>query len=253
MGPSRELPNLYAEMFIARSDVKAIQRSNGAYNPVKEPFTRKDIEAHLAGRPTYGHYLLNVESQCKLITFDIDFQSTGTLPTNPEDPDSGTWESCNPREIWRQRDHACRPLMKSELRTLSGMIARRVFELLNARTAVAYSGNKGVHVYAFTGLMPAEDQILAAKDIILADIGDFEPQQADNFYVHKDFPNLSVEVFPKQATISKDGFGNLCRLPLGRNLKSSDPTFFVDLRAPMNQLKPRDAFTSLTVRDPWSD
>lgn len=250
MLPSRALPDLYAKMFIARSDVKALQRSNGAYNPVKEPFTRRDIEDHIAGRRVYGHYLLNLENQCKLIVFDIDLEKEGKQLADPSDPESELID-CNPREDWHNRAHPARDLIKADMRSLSGKIARRVFELLEVPTAVAYSGNKGVHVYAFTGLMSAEDQILAAKEVVLADIGGFEPKRAENFFVHPEHPNLSVEVFPKQSSIGNGGYGNLCRLPLGKNLKSSDPTFFVDMRAPMNQLKPRDPVDALTTRDPW--
>lgn len=250
MSPS--LAELILEKFIARHDVKAIQRERGAYNPVQSKFTVTDLQDHLDKKVTYGHYILDKNDKCKLLAFDIDFNETGKLPVDPEDAESELAD-CNPRDIWRDRAHPARPLMKAELRSLSGLLAARIFNLMEIPTAVAYSGCKGVHVYGFTGLCPAEDAIMAATEIVLKDIGDFTAQRGDNFFSHPEYPNVSIEVFPKQSSIGKEGYGNLLRLPLGRNLKSPDPTFFVDMRAAMNQLTPMDSLKALTTSDPWAD
>ncbi len=141
---------------------------------------------------------------------------------------------------------------------MSSLIARAVVSELQLPCAVAYSGGKGVHVYAFTGLISAAEAREGAQ-IVLDSIGNFHASRGTNFYKWNDedpvagYPNLSIEVFPKQDTLSGKDLGNLMRLPLGRNLKSSDPTFFLDMRSPMAEMRPVDPIWALTALDPWGD
>jgi hypothetical protein len=109
-------------------------------------------------------------------------------------------------------------------------------EALGLPWAVAYSGSKGVHVYGFTGKLPAADVREAAR-IVLDGMGHWQPRKAggDNFFecLDKDpmfgFPEFSIEVFPKQDSLDGKDLGNLMRLPLGRNIKSADRPFFMDI------------------------
>lgn len=274
---SDAIANLLASRFIARKDVKAIQYSNGAYSPHQEynpetrkhdgpriPWSRRDLNSHLEGSSTFGHYLLDPEDQVKLFAFDIDLEKNVLDENDPDKnfvgkyPDKETGEifEFDAREAWHDRAHPSRYWSKYQLRMVSHQLARAVTEELSLPCAVAYSGGKGVHVYAFTGLVPAADAREGAA-IVLDILGGWEPARGDNFFrsVDRDpttgFPNLSIEVFPKQDSLAGKDLGNLMRLPLGRNLKSKDPTFFVDMTAPMGQLAPLDPEFALTVADPW--
>ena len=65
---------------------------------------------------------------------------------------------------------------------------------------------------------------------------------------------IDIDDLLKQVTLEKKGFGNLCRLPLGRNLKNPlDPTFFLDFRTNYGSqaLMPRDALSALTTTNYW--
>lgn len=273
---STEIPSLLATRFIARRDVKAIQHSNGIYTPHTRPkrsedepleylpWQMTDLEAHLSGSSTFGHYFLNQNSECKLFMFDIDLCDSGFLPEEKmpdpwaSDADQLCWEiaSINAcadlRSAWRDRSHPGRPWMKRQFKQVAHKLVKTIMDEIAMPCAVAYSGSKGIHVYAFTGPISGYNAREGAR-IVLDALGETEPSKGNNFYRFKNqdnidgFPNLSIEVFPKQDTIDADGFGNLVRLPLGRNLKNpKDPTFFVDMSDSLNSLSPVDPLWALT-------
>jgi len=256
------LENLIAKKFISRKDVKAVQKTNGDYRPVDSPWSRTDLGDHLAGRKTFGHYMLSTEGTCKLIAFDIDIeQRTDRNPIGwlPTDDDLSEFEECSPRDVWADRSKKNqRAYLKIELKSAAHLLVRAVEDLLSVPVAAAYSGGKGVHVYAFTGPVSGSDARDGAE-IVLESLSDFKLYRGKNFFRVSQpgpgvlFSNLSVEIYPKQAAIEADGgYGNLMRLPLGRNLKSQDPTFFMDMTSPMGQMKPLDPMIALSDNySPW--
>lgn len=280
---SESLVNLIAKRFIARPDVKAIQHTSGVYTPhvkkvgddeVRIPWRREDLEAHLLKKQTFGHYLLNTDSQCKLFAFDIDLKTTGWLPNAPmpgsnqpgADPwasgdEIDKWESaafveCNPREAWLDRSHPGRYWMKYQFRLLANGLMSAIHKELELPCAAAYTGCKGIHVYAFTGSISGHEAREGAQ-IVLDTMGQFEAARGNSFFKHKNdnpvngYPNLSIEIFPKQDSLDGKDLGNLMRLPLGRNLKTKDPTFFIDMTAPVGELAPLDPEFALTTSNPW--
>ncbi len=271
-------------MYIARPDVKAQQRSSGEYNPTVDrdasgtvtksyPFTMPDLLAHIEGERTYGHYLLNSDNQCKFFAFDIDLDELNTDKPNPElllpmnQDDVGVWSNfqlMDPRAVWLNRSMIpARNFLKFQMRWMANELARVIHTDFEMQTAVTYTGAKGVHVYGFTGLMPAAD-VRAGAEYVLAKLDTYEPYLGNNFFKHKIVQGaggvsledsarcFTVEVFPKQTEVKAGGYGNLMRLPLGRNLKNpQDPTFFVDMRTALTDLRPRDALEALTTKDQW--
>lgn len=264
---SDEIATLLAQKFIARRDAKAIQMANGEYHlhtvdgkrdSARLPWKMGDLRAHLAGEHTYGHYLLSEDNQCKLFAFDIDLEKQGWLPTGAD------WTDFEPdadlRARWLDRKAGLqRSWMKYQFKRMAHMLAKAVVEELGIPTAVAYSGGKGVHVYGLTGLMPAAE-VREAAEIVLDTLGCFKLIKGEHFFKHENedpeegFPNLSIEVFPKQKSLEgkAGGLGNLMRLPLGRNKKSKDPTFFIDMRSPLADMVKRDAMEALSIKEPWA-
>lgn len=245
---TKTLAKFLAKNFIARSDVKAVQRNNGAYNPVNTAWTMNDFADHFANHITYGHYLLNTDSTCKLFAFDIDFKKVGNAPTRPFPTIEeyvpiwiDSFEKMNLRVAWLDRKNPARDWMKIAMRECAGKLAAACakFEVPHL---ISYTGSKGLHVYGLTGRMPAQD-VYDAAHLIVEDLG-FKPSKGNVFYEWPDQENLElslfeIEVFPKQVQISKDGYGNLLRLPYGRNLKApKDPTFFIDETLPLSQIRP---------------
>lgn len=274
MSDLNTLADLFASKFIARPDVKAIQNTDGSWMPheigpkgnkTHIPWSRDDLIAHLDSRRSFGHYLLGQDDNVKLFAFDIDLEKDdeakgirGTyFPFGPNE-EPGELAYADARQAWKDRAHPGRNWYKYQFKMLASKLARYIDEELGLPVAVTYSGGKGVHVYGFTGRIPARDARDGAR-IVLDTLGGWKASRGDNFFQSENrdpfngYPNLSIEVFPKQDSLGGKDLGNLMRLPLGRNLKSPDPTFFVDLRTPMGVMAPVDPIWALTTASPWKD
>lgn len=252
------IAKLFAKKFIARPDVKAEQQGNGAYHPVEEKFTMQDLRDHLSKDRTYGHYLIDPDSdQCKFFAFDIDFEVAGWLPDGDEHI-TETASAVNPRVAWRDRKHPARNFMKSQLMHVAGLLASKAHRELDLPVAIAYSGYKGVHVYCFTGPIVTSKAREGAQ--LVMELAGGVLHKGNNFYhlpgEETFLENLSIEIFPKQETIGDKKYGNLMRLPLGVNRKApTDPTFFIDLTQPpaaMTPVKTESVVQYLENGDPWS-
>lgn len=273
------LQDLIIGRFISRPDVFAWQSNDGRWAPSRQeqkgipyeqwpliPWSREYLQAHLDETMTLGHYMLGTDSTVKLVAFDIDLDESGHCPSRYDDDGvPQDYVNTNLREAWHDRSNPHRTWMKSRLRHLSHSLAACVFTELEIPVAVAYSGNKGVHVYGFFDEpLPASDARLAGELAMKAlnQTQSFAFELIRGSFLWKDanpdvensFSNMTIEIFPKQDEIAEGSFGNLMALPLGRNQKNlEDPKFFVDMRAPMNELVPCDPTWALTTRNPWSD
>lgn len=272
---AKKLARLFATQFIARPEVKALQYLDGdnepKYTPTRDrnsgahlPFTMDDLVDHLMGNKTYGHYLMGLDDKVKLFAFDIDLKKSGWLPMTAPVERGDPWGDFqyfeDLRGEWHTRSQIARPFMKAQFQRAATELALAIQKDLGLRTAVAYSGNKGVHVYGF--LDKRMDTIDAREGalIVLDSVGGWAPRtQSKIFYDHTDtdhvtgYPNLSIEVYPKQESIASKEFGNLLRLPLGRNLKhAADPTFFIDISCVNGKIfSPMDSVIALQCKNPF--
>lgn len=254
------------------------KRPNSPHLP--HGFKMSHLLAHISGERTYGHYLLDNDSKCRLFAFDIDLRkqtddwsgSWVQLPNWEELPDDASDElvashmvvtdNVNPLSLWQDRRRTAAPARtwyKYQMKTVAHILAAKVTEL-GIDCAVAYSGSKGVHVYGFTGELPAKE-VREAAMLVLDMVDEFEPTRGKNFFQHRNddpihgFQNFSIEVFPKQDTLEGKDLGNLMRLPLGTNHKNpKDPTFFLDMTTPLGQFTPhKDPVKLLETGNPFSD
>lgn len=251
--------------FIQRRDCKAVQGELGgdgefkAWQPVVAnhkdvPFKLQDFQDHLAGRRTFGHYLVDPDGNCKLFAFDIDLVGTdrqGNPAGELVDPQGDPFP-CNPRELFLDPSHWARPILIQELRCMAEGLARKVNELLGISVAVHYSGNKGMHVYGFTG----ETQAVFAREAaigVLDSLRVFEAYRGESFYRHThSYKNLSIEVFPKQDKLSNpNGKGNLMALPLGIHKTSGAKKMFLSTRGSLDVLEEFDPMRALSGDLPW--
>jgi hypothetical protein len=262
---TQSLADLFAQKFIARRDVKAVQHSDGSYAPTRgEPWKRADIEAHLAGERTYGHYLLDTDDTVKLFCIDVDLREKGTvsLDWNIPDAECTVHAETDLRRQWRDRRSQHRPFLKYSMHYVAHIIGHRIWTELEIPFAVAYSGNKGIHIYGFTGRVPAADAREGAL-IAMESTGLFKLERGDSMYKFGGdispssdaddcaLAAFSYEVYPKQSSLAGKDLGNLLRLPLGRNQKSKDPTFFMDMTSALVDMVPVDPIFALTTDNPW--
>lgn len=264
------IANAFASKFIARTDAKAEQQKDGKWHvhttdgkreSPRIGWRREDLNAHLEGKRTFGHYLLSTENKCKLFAFDVDLEKAGRLPSVPieasgelgGDGYDASFQDVNDlRAAWLDRANPARDFMKLQFKEIAHKLLVATSKDLGLPCAAAYSGGKGIHVYAFTGLIDA-GEAREGLQIVLDTVGDFEPIRGENFVRHKDYPNLSIELFPKQNSLEGKDLGNLMRLPLGKNLKApQEPAFFIDMIGPFGQMQPLDPITALTMETPWT-
>ncbi|MFD8340531.1 hypothetical protein ACFV42_49340 [Streptomyces solisilvae] len=264
-----QVAGLLGKLFVQRRDAKAEQNKiNGAFHrctvsrrddrdvPIKMP----DVISHIRGERSFGHYLLDSENMCRVFALDIDLRKTvQKYPYIDANGETHLYEYI-PREAWQDRSHPSRTWTKLCLRVLAEHFARIIMGDFELPCLVSYSGSKGLHVYGFFDKpVPAADAREGAI-MVLEQSELFRPMRGKSFYaaINQDpiegYPQLDVEAYPKQEKKNSDGYGNLMRLPLGRNFKAAHPkeiSFFVDLSAPGEALQPIDPLLALQTRDPW--
>lgn len=179
-------------------------------------------------------------------TWRMDYEeSKCSCAETPTAPDASTIEYVQRRPIVH---------LTVAMRTMANRLARHVAEMLEVPVAMAYSGSKGLHVYGFTGEVPASE----ARDaglLVLEEAGFHASRGANFFKSNDDDPyagerNFSVELFPKQTSLDGKDLGNLMRLPLGKNQRGHEG-FFIDNTAPYSVLTPADPIKAMTQGNPW--
>lgn len=226
-----------------------------------------DVISHIRGESSVGHYLVGQDGLVRLMAFDIDLFKThpvkrpvGHWPMDPASEEDPKIQEFVPREAWANRAHPSRAWTKAQMKAISGQIAARLVDNgpngWDMKCLVAYSGSKGVHVYAFFDEPTPAAEAREGAQILLREIG-WSPK-SKNFWVpdNKDpvtgFPNFEIEIYPKQDEVGADRYGNLMRLPLGRNFKSErDTAFFIDFDGPMSDMRKADPLDALTILNPF--
>lgn len=257
-----ELAKLLAGNYIERRDVFArqfvstqVNAASSGYTPVlsnpkdlttRVPIKLSDIVDHVTGKSSYGHYLVSAANTCRMFAFDIDLVKKASIT----DKDLGTLAEYDPREVWHGPTSPLKVELAKQLKSMAHGLAIRATRLLGIKVTVHYSGNKGMHVI---GLLdrgtPASDAREAAAMVLMSFDDVFEATRGDNFWRHKEAYNaLEIEIFPKQDSVSEGGgLGNLVRLPLGVNLKSGKPSFFMDMSTPIGVFAKDDPLKVLTL------
>jgi len=238
--------------------VREFNKATGKFDGPNIPWKMRDLRDHLEGTKTFGNYMVDQNGNVKLFVLDIDLEKTGTwcewpdLTLDKYHTEDHTLNSerfkadtvihqSSPREDWLDRRHPGRKWYKIQLREIADLLNRAIQKELGIQTAIAYTGSKGLHVYGFTGTCSASQArtgallALEAAANLWPGENDIIPVRGKNFYKFTDqdptsyFNNVSIEVFPKQDAVSHGGYGNLVRLPMGKNLKNpKDPCFFID-------------------------
>jgi hypothetical protein len=191
----------YWDLFIHRSDVFAEQHSDGHYEPVRCPITAADVADHLAGRRSYGVYVIDPASYAvgepggiaqyvppntvKYIVFDLDTYSLEAL---------------------RFLTTAVEGLVKAPWQSFKCLLCED-------------SGGKGYHIWLLLASPVAAARARAWGETIRA------LYDAHRAIANSDWPAL--EVFPKQDAVPEGGYGNLVKLPLGRHAKSGAMSYFM--------------------------
>lgn len=182
---------LQAEILSAtggRADVYAIQNPSGAYYPQHSELT---LEKYSDDSTTIGAYLVGLDGCVKSGAFDIDINRAAW-----DDPNS-------------DRDELIKLAQKQTLQI------KTILEQNGFQVILEDSGQKGYHVwFYFNSAIPARDLRYTMEGL------------AKGFHLID--PRLHWEIFPKQASVGSDGFGNLIKLPFQFHKVSKRRCVFVD-------------------------
>ena len=239
---THDVATLLLDRFVERRDVKAWQQRDGAYYPDRTKVTIADLGAHLACARTMGHYLISREDKCRVLIFDIDLTKNGVWDGQPFEPRT---EFADPNSPYREG-------LVGQLMILGEELARVTHRIADVPVAISFSGNKGIHITAFTGSEPAADVRALGQGI--AEYVGLVPLRGVNFFAHpNEEMSVEVEVFPKQDSLDGKDLGNLVRLPLGANRKSGRDSMFVSVGGDKRGMfQKMDPIAALTGTLPWA-
>lgn len=194
----RQALERYLKLFSGREDCFARQwadRGEGksGYVPERRPFGFAELEEHLAGRKTYGIYLLRSDARVRTALIDMDLASRFR---------QGKVAAEERRLIFREREY-----LFQRIREISAQAA--------TRPLVEFSGGKGYHFWYFFD-PPVESSFARSfleciRKPLAGDVSTFQ-----------------LEVFPKQDSLSGKGLGNLVKLPLGIHRLTGKRSYFVE-------------------------
>lgn len=180
----------FCELFSGREGVHARMwrgdDGSHGYAPVEQPLTPELARLHARGEHTLGVYLVRVDNSVTCCCFDLDV-TRRAIQSVVGDAD---------------RTRA----LRAEL-AAAALDIHAALRALGLDPLFVDSGWKGRHYWLFLPRpQPAADVLRWGQAMVAA----LRPRS----------PSLALEFFPKQATVSKDGVGNLVKLPLARHLVS---------------------------------
>lgn len=244
--------------FLSRRDVKSVQAPDGSYCPERTPWKMTDLRQHVAGERSLGHFLVDQDGTTRLFAYDLDLKKTGYYLAMDEkilDP-----IEAQPRTDWLIPNHPGIEFWTIQLRCQAEALAMKAMDLGAAQhVAIAYSGNKGLHVYCFLDGPTLAAEARQVSQMILRSVNRYdgrmayEPLRGENFWQSTSdrTPNIEIECFPKQDNLEGKDLGNLMRLPLGINRKSGNRSYFLDCRCGYNQLRVMEPLLALGSELPW--
>jgi hypothetical protein len=201
----QEALSRYMGLFSGREDCFARQWANRAegksgYVPERRPFGSAELEEHLAGRKTYGIYLLQSDARVHTAVLDADLGMKFRRPKLTAD---------DRRAVLRERHFMMRRIIE-----VSGQAG--------ARPLIEFSGGKGFHFWYFFEPPAAAGEARRFLDRVRGSVAG-------------DLQAFDIEVFPKQDALSGKGLGNLVKLPLGLHRLTGKRSFFIECAERSNE------------------
>jgi hypothetical protein len=195
----------YIGLFSGREDCFARQWADRAegrsgYVPERRPFGPAELEEHLAGRRTYGIYLLQTDARVRTAVLDADLAMKFRQPKLTAD---------DKRAVLRERQYLMRRIIE-------------VSQQAGARPLIEFSGGKGFHFWYFFEPPAAAGEARRFLDRVRGSVAG-------------DLQAFDIEVFPKQDALSGKGLGNLVKLPLGLHRLTGKRSFFIECAERSNE------------------
>lgn len=195
--PARHNLITFTTLFASREGVYARQwvspTGESGYTPIQEPLSPTVAENHILGNYTIGAYPVRLDNTVNYIAFDFDVAKFAVA------------KAISSEKLWNSvisKAHAA---------------ACKLIDVAAANDIPIYledSGFKGRHCWIFTELPVPAGVAKKFGDLLVTQIMPLSSE-------------VTVEVFPKQTSIKKGGFGNLIKLPLGVHKRTGKRSLFI--------------------------
>ncbi len=181
---ANEYLKAFDKFFIGRRDAYGIYKEDGTATVIKKPITNKVLEQHLNGEITIGsYYAYYIKGIWYCEWLCIDF-------------DNHDIESVDLiKEKWNDKTIEIKNTLIKDYKIPINVICRE------------FSG-RGYHIW-----------VKFASDTTLKRAFDF--RESVRIFLKKKY-DIEEEIFPKQATIDKNGYGNWVKLPGSNNRKNGE-------------------------------
>lgn len=187
----------FLNLFAAREGVFARQwvspTGESGYTPVHEPLTPKVAENHILGNYTVGVYPVRLDNTVAFLAFDFDLAK---FAVNRAFTSARVWAGL----MAKVHQAAC-----------------RLLDVAAAHDLPAYledSGFKGRHAWIFLDTPVPAGVAKKAGDLLARQLLPLPPE-------------VTLEVFPKQAVVKTGSLGNLIKLPLGIHRRTGKRALFI--------------------------
>jgi hypothetical protein len=163
------------------------------YTPIQEPLTPKVAENHILGNHSVGVYPVRLDNTVNFLAFDLDVAKFAVK------------QAITSQRAW------------------AGVMAKvhqaacRLLDIAAAQEIPAYledSGFKGRHVWIFLESPLPAGVAKKCGDLLASRLPPLPPE-------------VTLEVFPKQATVRPGSLGNLIKLPLGIHRRTGQRGLFL--------------------------
>jgi hypothetical protein len=187
----------FLSLFSGREGVYARQwvspTGESGYTPIQEPLTPKVAENHILGNHSVGVYPVRLDNTVNFIAFDLD---VAKFALNRAITSQRAWAGV----MAKVHQAAC-----------------RLLDIAAAQEIPAYledSGFKGRHLWIFLETPIPAGVAKKCGDLLAGQLLPLPPE-------------VTVEVFPKQATVKPGSLGNLIKLPLGIHRRTGKRGLFI--------------------------
>jgi hypothetical protein len=197
LAPAKHNLITFTTLFASREGVYARQwvspTGESGYTPIQEPLTVTVAENHLFGNYTVGAYPVRLDNSVNYIAFDFDVAKFAVA------------KAISSEKLWNavmNKVHSA---------------ACKLIDIASANEIPIYmedSGFKGRHCWIFCESPIPAGVAKKCGDLLVAQITPLHNE-------------VTVEVFPKQTSVKKGGFGNLIKLPLGIHKRTGKRSLFI--------------------------
>jgi hypothetical protein len=177
------------------------------------------VKKHMEGEVTLGSYCISPQNECINMCIDFDIETIVAKEAFMK----------NDKKSKERKEEALAQIRADIKTTMTAAMEKLGID--REQMLIEFSGNKGYHIWLFFEGRKLALDVYKMTRVFATEL------------------NLKCEIFPKQASISKNGLGSLIKIPLGIHKKTNERCLFMD----DNFNAFADQWSALSATEPISD